>query len=145
MDDLPRIPDAEHPVQVLTEAECRDLLAGAQLGRLALSHRNEPDIFPVNFWTHGSAFLVHGPQDVRAAVGRSGRHVVLEADGRESGTVWSVMAKGTVRELDRPEELEAVRQRQLRAWILAPDSAFLELSPDKITGRRIAVGPEERY
>ena len=145
MNDLPRITDAEHPVQVLTEAECRELLAGAQLGRLALSSRNEPDIFPVNFWTHGTTFLVHGPQNVRVAVGRSSQHVALEADGREAGSVWSVMAKGTVRELDRPEELEAVRQRQLRAWILAPDSAFLELSPDKITGRRIAVGPEERY
>jgi uncharacterized protein len=145
MNDAPQIPDAEHPVQVLTEAECRELLAGVQLGRLAVSRRNEPDIFPVNFWPHGTTFLVHGPQNVRAAVGHSGPHVVLEADGREAGTVWSVMAKGTVRELVQSDELETVRQRQLRAWILAPDSAYLELSPEKITGRRIAVGPEERY
>jgi uncharacterized protein len=145
MDDAPRTPDAEHPVQVLTEAECRELLAGVQLGRLAVSDRNEPDIFPLNFWTHGSTFLVHGPQNVRAAVGHSSPQVVLEADGREAGTVWSVMVKGTLRELGRPEELEAVRQRQLRAWFLAPDSTYLELNPEKITGRRIAVGPEERY
>ncbi|EMY32792.1 pyridoxamine 5'-phosphate oxidase-like protein [Arthrobacter crystallopoietes BAB-32] len=145
MTEIPQVPDSEHPTQVLTEAECWQLLAGTPLGRLAVTCRNEPDIFPVNFWPHGSTVLLHGSRHVRSAVGQSSPHVVLEADGRDAGTVWSVMAKGTFRQVGRPEAQELVQQRQLRPWTFGPECIYLELRPDRVTGRRIAVGPEERY
>jgi hypothetical protein len=67
---------------------------------------------------------------------------VLEADGRSGSTVWSVMAKGTLRELTGPDEIAAIEHRRLKPWTLTRRVMYLELEPSELTGRRIAVGPE---
>ncbi|MCW2134426.1 pyridoxamine 5'-phosphate oxidase family protein [Arthrobacter sp. VKM Ac-2550] len=137
-----RMPDAGHPTLRLGPDECWELLAGTTLGRLAVSYRNEPDVIPVNFWAAEKSILLHGSEHVRDIVRRAGHYVVLEADGRSGSSVWSVMAKGTLRELTGPDEIAAAQRRQLKPWTLTRKLMYLELQPSELTGRRIAVGPE---
>jgi uncharacterized protein len=137
-----RMPDAGNPTLRLGSDECWELLAGTTLGRLAVSYRNEPDVIPVNFWAAEKSILLHGSEHVRDIVRRAEHHVVLEADGRSGSSVWSVMAKGTLRELTGPAEIAAVKRRKLKPWTLTRRVMYLELEPSELTGRRIAVGPE---
>ena len=137
-----RMPDAGHPTLRLGSDECWELLAGTTLGRLAVSYRNEPDVIPVNFWAAEKSILLHGSEHVRDIVRRARHQVVLEADGRSGSSVWSVMAKGMLRELTGPDEIAAAERRQLKPWTLTRRVLYLELQPAELTGRRIAVGPE---
>jgi nitroimidazol reductase NimA-like FMN-containing flavoprotein (pyridoxamine 5'-phosphate oxidase superfamily) len=140
-DDL-RMADDGNPTLRLGLDECWELLTGTALGRLAVSYRDEPDVIPVNFWAVEKSILLHGSEHVRDIVRQAEHHVVLEADGRTGSSVWSVMAKGTLRELITQDEIAAAERRQLKPWTLTRRVMFLELEPSELTGRRIAVGPE---
>lgn len=136
------LPDAEHPVVILDEPECWDLLLGATLGRLAVSVRNQPEIYPVNFLAHDGKILLRTSQGDKLVQLTINNTVAFETDGRSANSVWSVLVKGVARELDTQAEIDAARQLPLRPWTPTHKGVFVEIEPTNVTGRRIAVGQE---
>src|SRR5580700_944456 len=82
-------------IEVLSEDECRSLLASSALGRMAVVDGGQPIILPVNYAYTDDGIIVHTDPGVKLEAGAQ-RKVAFEIDeidvGRRNG--WSVLVKG---------------------------------------------------
>jgi uncharacterized protein len=120
-------------------------LRGAAVGRLAVVVDGRPDIFPVNFLVdHGSVvFRTAAGTKLDAAVGQA---VAFEADGYETdaGEAWSVVVKGTAREVEEIDEVIAALELPLSPWHSSRKPRIIRIVPEDISGRRFKVRPDVR-
>lgn len=139
-DDIPAVTE-------LTPDRCWALLRSAEVGRLAVSERDRPDVFPVNF------VVDHGSVVFRTAIGTKLAAAVLspavafEADGYDptAGVAWSVVIRGRAIEVDGLHGLFAALQLPLFPWHAAPKNCFVRIEPDEITGRRFEIVDKSRW
>lgn len=130
------------PVVELTPEQCWQYLEHTQHGRLALSVLNQPDIYPINYLAHDGVILLRTAPGTKLAELTVNSHVALEADGITSDEAWSVVVKGTVRELQTTDEIAAADQLPLRPWIRTEKYRYLEITPEQVNGRFFNLGPE---
>lgn len=124
------------------EAECWRLLGTQQIGRIGLFVGSYPVILPVNYSVaaHGIVFQTGTGQKLWASH-RS--NVCLEVDeiDPDSKTGWSVLVKGSVREITpgtaTPELIEVVRAAAPVPWAPGPREHVMRIVTDSISGRRI--------
>ena len=135
---LELIPGAFEEIE---EDECWRLLASQPVGRVAVIVGHYPAVFPVNhavdrrgivFWTGAGTKLW--------AIHRS--NVTFEVDNFDvvNHTGWSVMVKGSARELaaDRNPDLLASAELSAAApWAPGRRESMVRIVPDAVSGRRI--------
>ena len=75
---------------------CWNLLRSAEVGRLAVSIKDQPDIFPINFVVDHGTVVFRTAEGTKLAAAVLGRGVAFEADGFDAGAgeAWSVVIKG---------------------------------------------------
>ncbi len=85
-------------MQVLGEAECWELLRGAQVGRVAVAIMNHPDIFPINYVVDHGTIVFRTNEGTKLAASVLGPAVAFEVDGYDpaAGEAWSVVVKGLI-------------------------------------------------
>jgi uncharacterized protein len=135
------MPDQEHPVLDLDPSESWDLLAVSELGRLAVSVGDIPEIFPINYLAHDGVVLFCTAEGSKLVNLTINKHVALETDGFTDEFAWSVIVHGTAETLAGGADIEAAAQLPLRSWIPTMKYVFVVITPQKITGRRFARGP----
>ena len=127
---------------VLSTEECVELLAGQSVGRLAVSSRDYPDIFPVNFVVDRGGVVFRTAEGTKLAAAVLGRGVAFEVDGVDNDEAWSVIVKGHAVEVQRMHELFEMANLPLFPWHASPKHRFVRIEPVQITGRRFHVaGP----
>lgn len=127
-------------LEPLSTEECLAHLATTSIGRLAVNNGGQPEIFPVNYGMDADRVVI------RTGEGTKLRHasldrVAFEIDGEVAGEPWSVVVKGTAREISTALDDASVRERGLPLEAPAPlgeDPHWLRIIPHEITGRRIA-------
>ncbi len=126
---------------VLDEVSCWDLLAGASVGRLAVSIANQPDVFPVNHVVDAHSVVFRTAEGTKLAASVLGTSVAFEVDGYdpEGGQAWSVVLKGTAREIDEVEDLLKAEDLPLFPWHASPKHRWVRIRPTELTGRRFEV------
>jgi len=136
----------ESAVRVLSELECWHLLDGASFGRLAVSVRNQPEIFPLNYYADDRTVLFRTSEGTKLLELTINALVAFEGDGYTDTEAWSVVVKGTARVLESQSEIFAADQLPLTPWIPTLKYVYVRIEPTEITGRRFERGPEpERY
>lgn len=131
--------DSPH-LERLSAADCRRLLPGASVGRLAVPTPNFPTLDPVPF------ALVEGELVVAVRAGSAGDAVppgtvvAFEADvlDRQARQGWSVICKGPVEDLD-PDVADLVRPL-LAPWPAGPTDRLLLVRSDRVSGQRVVSG-----
>ena len=130
----------EAATEQLSVPECWSLLRSAPVGRLATVVDGRPDIFPVNHLVdHGTVlFRTAEGTKLRAAVGHE---VAFEADGYDAaaGKAWSVVVKGTAREIRELDETLGVMLLPLFPWQGGPKPRYVRIERAQVTGRRFPV------
>jgi len=139
----------DEPAPGVTNLEthaCWALLRSHEVGRLAVSIADRPEIFPINY------VVDHGTVVFRTAEGTklastAQRDVAFEADGYEPGTgeAWSVVVKGRAEEISRVQELLDTADLPLFPWHAAPKQRFVRIVPVEVTGRRFRVVGREAW
>jgi len=135
-------PNQQDATVRLGVSESWGLLREAVVGRLAVVPLDQPypEIFPVNYLVdHGSVVFRTAPGTKLSAA--LDRPVAFEVDGYDpaTGQAWSVVVKGTAREVkDLYEVLDALNL-PLFPWHAAPKPRIIRIEPDQITGRRFHV------
>lgn len=129
------MPDLEE----LTGDECWERLRESRLGRLAVVHDGQPEIFPVNF-TANAGQLVFRTEAGGVLARAAGRRAALEIDefDETAGGGWSVMARGTVQDIDETIDALSESLRQLEVHPAAPGARhhWMALYVEAVSGRR---------
>lgn len=126
---------------VLDEDECWRLLAEAEVGRLAVSIADHPDIFPVNHAVDARTIVFRTQAGTKLAAAVLGRAVAYEIDGYDpwSGDAWSVVVKGRAVELETLDQLLHAEGVKLFPWWASDKPRFVQIVPDEVSGRRFHV------
>jgi nitroimidazol reductase NimA-like FMN-containing flavoprotein (pyridoxamine 5'-phosphate oxidase superfamily) len=131
-------------VQVLTEDQCLALLSSHDVGRIAFGFEGRIEIFPVNYGIEGVVILIRTSPGTKLE-GAPKSAVAFEVDGwdAESGTGWSVVARGFAGEVTTDSGRVAEHLRSIPVHPVAPGEHFhlLAIKPIEITGRRFHVRP----
>lgn len=141
--------ESTHPerIEELAESECWSLLRLADVGRLAVSIGDHPDIFPINHFVDGNTIVFRSGAGTKLAAAVLGRSVAFEVDGydAERGEAWSVVVKGHARQIENMFEFLDADQLPLFPWHIGPKPNIVRIEPEDITGRRFfAAGRVER-
>ncbi len=98
--------DPDPVVVPLDEVECRVLLLGSRLGRLAFTRNALPAIQPVPYRLHGGEIVIPAPAGSPYLPRARGAVVALGVDAYDgdTGTGWSVTVVGQSRAVDDPAE-----------------------------------------
>lgn len=123
--------------QVLSEAECQDLLASANFGRMALTIRALPVVMPVNYgYLGGSVILGMGDGPARRAAAAE-NVIALGVDSSNLADVfWAVLVIGKASEVTNPAQRTQFQSLGLADPTGAAASHYLQLQPDILTGYR---------
>ena len=126
---------------VLDLHACWSLLRDHEVGRLAVSIMNRPDIFPVNHIVDHGSLVFRTAEGTKLAAAVLGTAVAYEADGYDAvrGEAWSVVIRGQAVEIERIHELLAATDLPLFPWHASPKGRFVRIEPESITGRRFHV------
>src|SRR5206468_8726785 len=126
-------------MEVLDEQQCQDLLGSKNIGRIAFSVVDVPEILPVNYASDRSTVVFRTAEDtkLRHAVMR---RVAFEVDewNPATGVGWSVVIKGVAREITSGLDPFAAALRTRPVVPLPPGAReyWIATYPPGITGRR---------
>jgi uncharacterized protein len=126
-------------MKILTEQECRDLLATVSLGRIVFTDRALPAIQPVNFvFADGNVVILTSAGSKLAAATRNAV-VAFEIDefDHKIDTGWSVVVIGHARVVAEDGELERIRALPLKPWTPGEPVHYIAITPELISGRRL--------
>jgi nitroimidazol reductase NimA-like FMN-containing flavoprotein (pyridoxamine 5'-phosphate oxidase superfamily) len=129
-------------VAYLEAHQCWALLRSHEVGRLAVSIGDRPDIFPINYVVDHGTVVFRTAEGTKLAGAIKGEAVAFEADGYEpdSGEAWSVVVKGRAEEISGVHELlDNATDLPLFPWHAAPKKRFVRIVPDEISGRRFHI------
>jgi uncharacterized protein len=130
----------EDGLEILTEEECVALVAGEDVGRVALSIEAMPAIFPVNYRTFGTDIVFRTGDGLKRRAILGGSVLGFEVDhiDRALKTGWSVLMVGLAHELDPTDP--ALQGLDVSPWAKGQRSRVIRLHPEFISGRRIGQG-----
>jgi nitroimidazol reductase NimA-like FMN-containing flavoprotein (pyridoxamine 5'-phosphate oxidase superfamily) len=124
----------------LTTVECRDLLAGQEVGRVAVCTHDGPMILPVNYTVvEDSVVFRTAPYGILGQRAWSGR-LAFEVDHIDPATRsgWSVVAVGHPEMVEDAEELAVIRAfHNPQPWAGGSRLLYIRLPWDRLTGRRV--------
>ena len=131
--------ESEGGMEILSERECRELLASRDLGRIAFPLGGETEIFPVNYATDGIIIVFRtgtGTKLTRSTVSR----VTFEVDEWDPAerVGWSVVLKGVAEEVTTGIDpfAAALRSRQVAPLAPGEHDYWIAVYPATISGRR---------
>jgi uncharacterized protein len=127
-------------VRHLTRAESLDLLQHrASIGRLAFIAGGHPMILPVNYAADKDTIVFCTMPGTKLSAVGAGAEVVFEVDmnSAEYRSGWSVIVRGTAREITDARRLDGLRWGALRSWAVPSTEQWVEISIDEISGRII--------
>lgn len=119
-------------ITVLDEAECRDLLHDAVIGRVAFT-TPELTIHPISYaWSEG--MVVIRTRESSLLAGAVGQPVAFEVDDidAETGIAWSVLVRGRL-DVGAP-----ALGSEITPWADGPRHHVLVIKPTRLTGRAVS-------
>jgi uncharacterized protein len=138
--DRTMITDPGTAVTLLEESACWRLLRSSEVGRLAVSIDDHPDIFPINYLVDDKSIVFRTAEGTKFAAAVIRPSVAFEVDGYEPdvGEAWSVVVKGRAQEISMHELVDTMAF-PLFPWHAAPKHRFVRIVPDDISGRHFHV------
>jgi nitroimidazol reductase NimA-like FMN-containing flavoprotein (pyridoxamine 5'-phosphate oxidase superfamily) len=135
---------AKRIVEPLSEAECLELLASGELGRLVYSGRYGPTALPVVYRVDkGSVVLgtwdpVLFDEDLRTGIAEAEYQVAVEADHIDvaSREGWIVLVRGAAHHLDTEAERAPFIDAGLEPWTEDVPAHYIRVNPTAIWGNR---------
>ncbi|WP_209324945.1 pyridoxamine 5'-phosphate oxidase family protein [Brevibacterium renqingii] len=127
--------------QILDVDDCWDHLRSTTVGRLAVLVEEGPEIFPINYAIEHSALMIRTGDGTKVDAIRANPRVAFEIDGldAETDTAWSVVVKGTAKEVTAPEDLQETISVDVAPWQSGTKNHFIRILAEEVTGRRFQV------
>ena len=129
-------------LSVLDESECMRLVAGARIGRVAVTIGAVPAVFPVNFAVLDGAIVFRTDTGTKLDAATRKAVVAFEVDDLDPPyhEGWSVLVVGVADELTDPGLLHRAEALPLAPWAPGTRDHVVRLQPEFVSGRRIVQG-----
>ncbi len=126
-------------LEQLPPAECWRLVAGEEIGRVAVLVNGAPEIYPVNHVVDRETVVFRADPGSKLRGLLQSPMVCFEVDGADgtTGRGWSVMVKGRASELVTGDEVARASALPLRYWAHGEKSHWIRIDPAEVTGRRL--------
>jgi nitroimidazol reductase NimA-like FMN-containing flavoprotein (pyridoxamine 5'-phosphate oxidase superfamily) len=127
-------------VHDLTKAEALELLQmHSYVGRIGFVVDGRPLILPVNYLAGDESIVFCTRPGTKLSAVGGGAPVVFEVDDSRPlyHAGWSVVVKGTAREVTDENELDELRRGPLHSWATRSTEHWVRITIDEVTGRRI--------
>jgi uncharacterized protein len=136
------ISDPRSGLDRLTHEECMALLAGDEIGRLAVIDFGAPLVFPVNYALDGEHIVMRTDPGTKLDRGVPSRACFeIDAFDRATRSGWSVIASGRLEEVTRFDPaFRHLSDLEVTPWAAGDKHHWLRLVPERVTGRRLTVG-----
>jgi uncharacterized protein len=135
--------ESENHLEVLSEHQCRELLASRALGRIAFGLGVDTEIFPVNYASDGVIVVFRTSPGTKLARSTLAR-VAFEVDDWDAAAQvgWSVVLKGVAQEVTAGVDPFSTTLRTRDVEPLAPGKHdhWIAIYPSEISGRRFRRG-----
>lgn len=133
--------DPRPGVTVLDASAAWMLLRSTEVGRLAVSVADHPDIFPINYLVDHGTVVFRTGEGTKLAAAIACPNVAFEADGYQPdvGAAWSVVVKGRAEEIKNIHEVLETMALPLFPWHAGPKHRFVRIVPTDVSGRRFHV------
>jgi uncharacterized protein len=126
----------------LSKEECRELLEGGVVGRVAMATPVGPRITPVNYAVHGDAIVFRtAPYSELSTYGWN-VDLAFEVDqlDYETHLGWSVVAVGRAHVIEDPDEIRRIRSVwDPRPWASGTRNLYVTLAWRNLTGIRLGT------
>lgn len=134
-------------LEVLTRAECLNLLRSTPIGRVVVTIGALPAAFPVNFVLVGDDVVFKTGQGTKLQAAVTNAVVAFEADGFETfgHSGWSVLIQGHARELSNGAELTNADRARLGAWLPRSPTAIVRVASERVSGRKLDIDGAAAY
>ena len=132
-------------LEVLTEAQCLELIAGGPVGRVGVTIHGLPVIMPVNYALVDGDIVFRTSDGTKLQAATEHAVIAFEVDThdaeRQSGL--SVLAIGRSSRVTDEAEHAALDQYGITPWAGGGErNNYVRLRPELLSGRRIAHGCE---
>ena len=127
-------------LEAISDDECTDLLATAQVGRVVLSIDALPAALPVNYSLIDDAIVFRTTPGTKLTAALNHTVVGFEVDEIDPATRsgWSVLVVGTSTVVSDPAEIARLDEAGLRSWAPVPAPHYVKISIQRISGRRLS-------
>lgn len=129
-------------LEILDEDECRSLLRQHDVGRIGVSMRALPAIFPVYYTVDEDEIVFRSSPGVKLSAAARHSVVAFEVDdvnpGRDAG--WSVLVIGTAREVTDADEIARLARLPIPTRPGGQPDHFVRIAIRFISGRRFTPG-----
>jgi hypothetical protein len=126
-------------LEVLDDDQCLALLAGATLGRVAITSGALPVILPVNFLLVDRTIVFRSGRGTKLDAATRGAVVAFEVDDFDpfAHTGWSVNAIGIARDFGAVQHQLSFDPTVIPRWAPRTDERVVAMRADLLSGRRI--------
>lgn len=131
--------DPRTGLEIIEEDACWELVASKQIGRLAVSIANDPDVFPLNYRVDDKSIVLQTLPGLKLAAAVLGNPVAFEIDDidEETHTGWSVVIHGYGQEINQVEDRLHAEDLQVKPWASGEKGRYIRILPDRVSGRRV--------
>jgi nitroimidazol reductase NimA-like FMN-containing flavoprotein (pyridoxamine 5'-phosphate oxidase superfamily) len=126
-------------LEILSAEECRSLLAGHSLGRIAVWSGEHPAVLPVLYGMLDGDVVFRTAPGEKLIAAALGHEVVFEIDDADATTRtgWSVNVVGRAERIVKSDDIERAEQLGLEPWAGDYRDEFVRLRAQQLSGRRI--------
>ena len=124
----------------LAASECRDLLEGGVVGRVAMATPVGPRIIPVNYSVHAESIVFRTAPYSQLSTYGWDTELAFEVDhlDYETHQGWSVVAVGRASVVDDPDEVQVIRREwEPRPWASGSRNLYVKLPWRELSGVRL--------
>ena len=126
----------------LDSSESLALLSAGGVGRFVYLEPRGPVAIPVNFRLFEGDIVFRTEPSTQLAARAAQQRVSFEVDHIDDALRqgWSVLVSGKPRLVADPVELGQLHALDLKPWAAGHRNAYIRITPEEITGRRIRAG-----
>ena len=136
----------EQGLEVLDERQCRRLLAGSSVGRVAVAVDSVPVVLTVNYRLIDDAIVFRTGKGAKLDAAAMTSRVAFQVDGgldpqyREG---WSVLCVGLASIVGDEAQLERLRALLPEPWAPGQRHTVIRITIEALSGRRIVRVPAD--
>jgi nitroimidazol reductase NimA-like FMN-containing flavoprotein (pyridoxamine 5'-phosphate oxidase superfamily) len=126
-------------LELLTEQQSRQLLAGGEVGRVGITLGALPAIFPVNYRVVDGAIVFRTAPGSKMSAAAEGAVLAFEVDDYQLAdrSGWSVLVVGPAEVSEDPDLEEKAAAAGLEPFVDGPRTTIVRIVPTFLSGRRL--------